>query len=119
MLLYMWKNRKIAKTSPEIYKNGFYNLVPRMSQKRTHEKWNMGAWIEENADLRNLWKKFYAERFSQSQNLQYKLLETIGKIERRKKMEKKYRSNRIKALGNAVVPQIVEEIGKAIMRSNA
>ena len=106
ILCYVWEKKEIAKTSQHLYERGFYNIMPNLPHKRAYEEWNLGTWCEEDESLCNMWKRFYGKGQSFSQNLQSELLEYIGQVKRRKKMGQSQRVNRIKALGNAIVPQV-------------
>lgn len=117
----MWENREIAKTSPELYISRLYDIVPQMPRNNGSKTWMEKN--KKNSELRNLWERFYAAGFSSAQNLQSELLEQIRTIERKKEVvsadgfkltKAAHRVERLKALGNAVVPQIVEIIGRAI-----
>jgi len=116
LLRAMWQHRKIAASSPETYAERLHDCVPEMPYGNPHAGWNLGAWIEKSEGLRDLWEAFYSKPFEEAQNLQQSLLERIRKIERTKEVgPTKNRVDRIISLGNAVVPQIVEIIGKAII----
>jgi hypothetical protein len=75
----------------------------------------LGAWLEEDEELRCLWKAFYSASQQEAQDVQQRVLERAGAIERRKKMVSKHRVNRLRALGNAVVPACAEVIARAIL----
>ena len=111
----MWKCRELAKTSPNLFAQRLYDIVPDMSYKETHGEWYLGKGIETDKLLCNLWERFYTKGQSSPQDLQSELLEYLRKIEQCKKKEKKQRSDRLKSLGNSVVPQIVEIIGRKIL----
>ena len=82
---------------------------------RTHEKWNLGQRIKKEKELYNLWKTIYTKPFKETQQLQSELLERIRAQECNEKVAS--RVNRLKGLGNAVVPQIPYRIFKAIWTS--
>ena len=114
----MWENRDIAEASPKIYFERLHDCVPEMSCQYPQGGWFLGAWIENDKGLRDLWESFYSEPFQEAQNLQQKLLERIRENKRTKKVgPAKDRSHRLKSLGNAVVPQIPELIGRAILEA--
>jgi len=116
----MWECREIAKTSPDIYRKRLHDSLPEVSHKDPHGGWYLGAWIEENKGLHDLWETFYSKSFKEAQDMQQRLLERIRKIERTKEVgPTKNRVDRLKGLGNAVVPQIPELIGRAIMECEA
>jgi hypothetical protein len=78
-------------------------------------------WDKEGAnseELCCLWESFYAEPYEKAQDLQQKLLVGIRKAERHEEVGKKDRTNRLKALGNAIVPHVAAEIMKAIRDSD-
>jgi DNA (cytosine-5)-methyltransferase 1 len=77
--------------------------------------WAMGPWRQEDQDLRCV-REGLPELFAQSgQDLQQVM--PIGDWQAEREQAVGNRVARLKALGNAVVPQIPEIIGKAIMRS--
>lgn len=141
ILFYMWESRKIAQTSPDIYREGLYNCLPEMSRKSTYRgKWYLGERIEANSNLRDMWEQYYLSGWPPSQNLQSGLLQRIGEILRREEMEYtashivagrgeqqheweppriatgiKDRAKRIKAIGNTNPPQMYYPIYKAIV----
>lgn len=117
ILFYVWENREIAKTSPDIYRTGLYNCVPEMPCSNSYGGWVMGSRFEKDKGLRDLWGIFYSETFNKAQDLLPKLLERIRAFERSQKMAAK-RVDRLKCLGNAVVPQVVEWIGTQIIERN-
>jgi len=81
------------------------------------------GWLQENKEakeLYNMWQSFYAMSYEEAQHLQQTMFEYYRQIERRKKMEESQRTDRIKSLGNAIVPQVALEIFKVIeMMDNA
>jgi DNA (cytosine-5)-methyltransferase 1 len=79
-----------------------------------HEKWNLGQRLEKDAVLHSMWKRVLSIGLPQSQDLLAKMLERIRENECNEKVAQN-RSDRLKQLGNAVVPQVVEQIGRAII----
>lgn len=118
LLRVMWEQRETAKTSPDLYRKRLSDCMSEVPHFDSHGGWYLGAWIEENKGLRDLWEEFYSKPFEEAQDLQQELLERIRKIERTKEVgPTKDRSHRLKGLGNAVVPQIPELIGRAILEA--
>ena len=99
----MWKYRKLAKTSQGIYGNRLRDIVPEMPYCGTPDGWFMGEWNQKNKELCDMWKDFYSKPFKEAQDLQQNLLIRIRETERKKKMG---RVDRLKGLGNAIVPEI-------------
>lgn len=113
VLRYMWINKKVAKTSYQTYSDGLYNCVPEVPHPHTYGGWVLGPRIEEDERLCNLWKAFYSKPYQEAQELQRELLKRIREVKRPKEVAS--RTQRLSGLGNAVVPQIVEVIGRIIM----
>ena len=112
----MWEHRELAKTSPRLYLRRLYDCMPGVSYHDTQEGWYLGAWIEKDKEMRDMWESFYSKSFQEAQDLQQKMLEQIRGIERSKKVgPTKDRVNRLKGLGNAVVPQIPEIFARFIL----
>ena len=115
----VWENRQVAKASPGLYEQLLCGSVPEVSYRSPQSGWYLGERAEEDKTLCDLWRDFYPKSFEESQDLQQKMFKRIREIERNEKMAKGCidRVARLKALGNAVVPQIPELIGRAIMKS--
>ena len=113
ILRVMWEGRETAKASPELYLNQLYDSLPDLPCEGGSSPWFTQN--QENEELYSLWKTFYSLPYKEAQQLQSELLEYLREKERRKKMGNKDRVNRLKALGNSVVPQIVEILGRAIL----
>jgi site-specific DNA-cytosine methylase len=111
----MWEeNGKIKPTSYRTTSREGEDSLCKMSYFRAHDKWKLGERIKTKSDLRDMWARICSLGFSSAQNLLPQMLERVREIERNEKMESQ-RINRLKSLGNAVVPQIVEIIGRAIL----
>lgn len=74
----------------------------------------MGEWIEKDQGLRDLWEAICSQPFEETQDLQRDLLERIGQAECNEKVAAS-RIDRLRGLGNAVVPAIPYEIARLIM----
>ena len=109
----MWEHREAAKASQDSYIRGLRDSVPDMPYRNAHERWIVGSMLEENQDLRDLWAEFYSKPFQEAQDMQQALLERIRKEKRPKALAS--RADRLKQLGNSVVPQIPEVIGRMIL----
>lgn len=117
VLLYVWRNRGAAKASPDVYRRGLRDCVPALPCGDTQSGWLLGARLEKDQGLCGLWEAFCAAPLEKAQDLQPELLERAGALERREKVGAFQRVNRLRSLGNAVVPQIPELIGRAILKA--
>ncbi len=108
----MWRNREVAKTSPDIYRRALHHLVPDLPQERAHSGWLLGSRIEEDEALCDLWQRVCAQPLEEAQDMLPELLERIGKKKRPEALGS--RIDRLRALGNSVVPQIPELIARRL-----
>ena len=123
----MWLHRGLAEASPGLYERELYSCVQEVPPGYSYERWNMGARIEKDEGLRDMWQEFYSKPFKEAQDLQQTLLERIGQEKRPETMGYegrvttgvKQRAHRLKGLGNAIVPQISELLGRAILEREA
>lgn len=112
----MWKEQCQIEQAPyrtECLKDT--HSMHEVSYLIAHEKWNLGQRIKKDAVLYDMWKSVFTIGLSQSQDLLTKMLKRIRENECNEKVAQN-RSARLKQLGNAVVPQVVEQIGRAIMQ---
>jgi len=112
----MWCDQCKIKSTPYRTKPAKNNdSLYEMSCLRAYERWKLGERIKEDEVLCNLWERICAESFQETQNLQQKMFERIRQIECNEKVASS-KVDRLKSLGNAVVPQIVEVIGQFIVK---
>ena len=111
----LWEHRESTKTSSGLYCPWEYeNFVSDLPQELASGIRFVGERIEEEEELCGLWQRICATSFEKSQDLQQRLLERIREIECEKTMERKYRVDRTRACGNAVVPQCAQFIARQI-----
>lgn len=109
----MWEQENIAEASRKLQERRCNYFMPIMPYRYTHERWNMGKWIEKDKELRDLRQYIYSKPFQETQVLQQRMLKRIREVECNEKVEQN-RTPRLKALGNSIVPQVAYEIFKAI-----
>lgn len=90
--------------------------MPGVPQELAPGGWFLGTWVESSKGLRNLWETFYTKPLQEAQDLQQGLSKRVRAIERTKEVgPMKGRVDRLKQLGNSIVPQIATLIGQAIL----
>ena len=109
----MWRDGEVGEASPQlrrsdVLRGSLQSLPQRLAQGRA-----LGISDEE---LRGMWDEVSAEPLKEAQDLLVPMLERAWKAQRKKTVGQ--RVNRVKGLGNAVVPQIPEIIGRAIMETH-
>ena len=157
----LWEQRASATPSSYLYQLGLCDTLPDVSCESGQERWH----TQEQAakKMRNLWREFYSQSHTETQDMQQALLDGLREIERNeavviKKDDKgvwdvwcrvylptgktnnmlkelcerygvakeeveiisaaRHRKERLKACGNAIVPQVAMEIFRAIKEAD-
>ena len=111
----MWKHEEHPETSRESPGCLICGVpVSEVPHQKGTQQWYMGAWEEENEGMRGLRYGVYELYTYQSENMQPGM--SIGTWSPQCVQTMENRIDRIRSLGNAVVPQVAEFIGHAIMQ---
>lgn len=110
----MWENREIAASSSNLYRERFYNCLPDLPQRNSQGRGNMGSWFERDKDLCDMLNEFCSQTLD-GKDLQSRLLKKLREIKCAETLEKSFRTDRIKALGNGVVPLQVRTAFEKLM----
>jgi len=114
----MWNDQcEIESSSFKAKSKKDNNFMYEMSCNRTHEKWKLGERIKTDSIVRGLWEDICSIGFTLTQDLQFEMLKRIRKIECDEKVASS-RVDRLKSLGNAIVPQVVMPIMETIKKIN-
>lgn len=109
----MWHDMQSATSSSRPNKSECRNSLPKMSCIYSYERWLLGERLTHTAELRDLWQTICAKTFEEGENLLEELLIRIREKECNEKVASQ-RVNRVKCLGNAVVPQCAMVLGTLI-----
>lgn len=110
----MWgENQKVKPTPLQETRKSSSDFMHDMSCRRTHERWKLGQRFKEDKILCNMWTRICSQPFKETQELQQGMLEHIREAERNEKVGKN-RTDRLKGLGNSIVPQVAAVIMQAI-----
>jgi site-specific DNA-cytosine methylase len=121
----VWSDWQTASASSKNGRQGFYYFVRSLPHKGTQEirDWYVGE-REEEKELCDLWERVCSEPFKDAQVLFPEVFERVGKIKRNEKVGKekdfagwskaRHRVERLKSLGNSIVPQVAVEIIKSL-----
>jgi hypothetical protein len=110
----VWFNGRASETPSRLFNEYGVDSLPEVPCRGTQAGRDLGAWVEGDEGLRDMWEEFCSKPFNEEQDLLARLLERIGEIEREKTMGP-CRVDRIKCLGNSVVPNQAREAFKRLM----
>ena len=105
ILRLMWEQGESTTTSFGTKGRFIYCDMPKVSYGDSYEGWKLGQRITETKELCNLWERI-CTKTQYDKNLQQEMLEQFRQIECKEEMGQ--RVDRLRLLGNGVVPQQAE-----------